>query len=270
MIVPVHSHTWRIKVVYGIGSLFLFWFLFIFLYQYIAALSRSSEVFRSFRDHRILYALLISLASACVTAGIAIIFGVPLAYFFATKKFPFKTIIENLAIDVPQTFPPVAEGIILLLMIGPDSVFHINLAYTFSALVIAKLFVAAPFVVALTLRKFLEIHLSGLDVIARSLGADQFQVFRTIFLPLAFKDMMAGVALCWARAMGELGGSMIFAGIIPFKTEIIPTFIAEHSSDIGSALAATIMVTTASIIALIFFKLIAPGSALWKALFYKP
>lgn len=264
-------YSYLMTLLYILAFIFFGWFLFVFLYQYIAALKTLNPVIKAFGNARILSALWLSIASASVTAVVAIIFGVPLAYFFATKNFWGKAIIENLTIDVPQTFPPVAEGIIFLLMLGPDSPFHINLAYTFIALVLAKLFVSAPFVVALTLRKFVEIQQSGLDIIARSLGANPFQIFWTIYLPLAFKDMMAGVALCWARAVGELGGSMIFAGVIPFKTEIISTFITENAvGDLAPALAATILVTTASIIALIFFKLIAPGSALWKVLFYRP
>ena len=257
-------------LVYALAGAFLAWSLFVFLYQYMAGFGMAKSIFAAFKNPRILMALWLSITSACVTAIIALIFGVPLAYFFAVKEFRGKILLATLTIDVPQTFPPIAEGIILLLMLGPQSPFNINIAYTFAALVIAKLYVCAPFVIALTLRRFKEIQESGIDLTARSLGATPFQVFRSIFIPMAFKDTMAGVALCWARAMGELGGSLIFAGIIPFKTEDIPTYISVVAeTDMASALAATMLVTTASILALLFFKVITPGSALWKAFFYK-
>jgi molybdate transport system permease protein len=256
-------------IVYTLACTILIWTLFIFLYQYIAGFGIAKSVLAAFKNPRILMALWLSITSACVTTIIAIIFGVPLAYFFAIKEFRGKVLLATLTIDVPQTFPPIAEGIILLLMLGPQSPFKINIAYTFMALVIAKLYVCAPFVIALSLRRFKEIQESGIDLTAQSLGATPFQVFRTVFIPMAYKDTMAGVALCWARAMGELGGSLIFAGIIPFKTEDIPTFISVMSSDTASALAATMLVTTASILALLFFKVITSGSGLWKALFYK-
>lgn len=259
-----------LSLVYGLAIFFLAWSLFVFIYQYVAGFGMAQSILHSFKNPRILIALWLSIASACVTAFIALIFGVSLAYFFAIKSFRGKAFLATLTIDVPQTFPPIAEGIILLLMLGPQSPFKINIAYTFVALVIAKLYVCAPFVIALSLRRFREIQESGIDITARSLGATPFQVFLYVFLPMGFNDIMAGLALCWARAMGELGGSLIFAGVIPYKTEDIPTYISVIADkDMASALAATMLVTTASILALLFFKLITSGGALWKVLFYK-
>jgi molybdate transport system permease protein len=244
--------------------------LFVFLYQFIAAFSYGTPVLAAFGNARILYALGISIASASVTSVLAVILGIPLAYFYMSVPFRGKTIIQTLTIDVPQTFPPIAEGIIFMAMLGPESPFHINLSYTFTALVLAKFFVSAPFVVALTLRKFLEIQKTGLDVLARSLGAHPLHVLSTIFIPLALRDIIAGTSICWARAMGELGGSLIFAGVIAFHTEDIPTFIAVNSGVTDQALAATILVTVFSAVALILFKTVVRGNTLWKGLFYKP
>ena len=130
-----------------------------------------------------------------------------------------------------------------------------NLAFTFAALVIAKLFISAPFVVSFTTRRFREIRKTGINFTARSLGASPFQVFLAVLVPLAWRDIAAGVSLCWSRAMGELGGSLLFAGVIPFKTEIIPTFISVEATRLTvQALAATILVTTASTVALASFK----------------
>lgn len=256
-------------ILYALGIILLTWSLFIFFYQYIAALGMPHKVLGSFTNPRILSALWISFTTAIATALLSILFGVPLAYLFAAKKFKGKKLLETLTIDVPQTFPPIAEGIILLLMLGPDSPFHINIAHTYVSLIIAKCFVSAPFVIAFSTRKFREIQETGLDVTAKTLGANEFQVFWTILVPLAFKDIIAGTSLCWARAMGELGGSLLFAGVIPFKTEVIPTFIATNSSATAPAIAATILVTTASIIALLSFKTISPGGKLWQAFFYE-
>ncbi len=256
-------------MLYALGIILLTWSMFIFFYQYIVAFGMGSEVLRAFVSPYILSALWISLTTAIATAFLSIMFGVPLAYLFAMKKFIGKSLLETLTIDAPQTFPPIAEGIILLLMLGPDSPFHIDISYTYFALILAKFFISAPFVIAFTARKFGEIQEAGLVVTAKTLGASEFQIFWTILVPLSFKDIVAGASLCWARAMGELGGSLLFAGVIPFKTEIIPTFIARNSSATASAIAATILVTTASIIALLSFKTISPGSKLWHAFFYK-
>lgn len=267
--VEIKSQKIFMFMLYALAYIFLAWSLWTFLFQYIAALGVLEDVAHALVSKRILSALWLSLTSSVVTAIISVLFGVPLAYFFATKNFPGKTIVETLTIDIPQTFPPVAEGIIYLAMLGPNSPFHVNLAYTFTALVIAKLFVCAPFVIAFTARKFREIQNTGLDITALTLGAQPFQVFWTIYVPLSLRDTLAGVAICWSRAMGELGGSLIFAGVIPFKTEIIPTFIETNPTLVGPALAATILVTTASALALIIFKILAGGSSLWKVFFYR-
>lgn len=244
-----------IYLLYFISGLTLVFLVGTILFQYYLALGSAREVFAAFGDHRILSALWLSIASSVITTIVAVMFGVPLAYVFATKQFRGKVPLETIAVDVPQTFPPVAEGMIFLLMLGPTSPFHVDLTLTFTALVIAKFFIAGPFVVATVARRFREIQKSGIDLIARSLGANPYQVFTTIFIPMALTEIAAGSVLCWSRAMGELGGSLIFAGVVPFKTEVLPTFIALNSTTLTvGALAATILGTTASILALVTFK----------------
>jgi len=250
------AHTKHLVIVlYGLAGVLLAVSIIPFLYQYVAAAGSYGEVVPAFGNARILTALWLSLLSAFATTFLAVIFGVPLAYFFARKEFRGKALVETLAVDVPQTFPPVAEGMIFLLLLRPQSPLHVSLAFTFTALVIAKFYISAPFVVSFTARRFREIEKSGINLTARSLGATPFQVFLTIFVPLGWKDIGAGASLCWSRAMGELGGSLLFAGVIAGKTEIIPTFIATQAQDLTSlALAATILVTTASTLALTSLK----------------
>lgn len=226
------------------------------MYQYCAAVGSLKEVISAFSNDRILSALWLSILSSFATLFFGLILGIPLAYVFALKQFRGKMLLETLSVEVPQTFPPVAEGMIYVLMLGPNSPIKVNLAFTFTALVIAKLYVSTPFIVSYTSRKFVEIKATGMDLTARSLGASPSQVFLFILIPNAIKDIAAGASLCWSRAMGELGGSWIFAGVIAYKTEIIPTFIATeaHAMTIP-ALVATILVTTASTLALVSFKI---------------
>lgn len=244
-----------IYLIYFLALLALGWLVFTFLYQYVAAIGSFRGVWAAWQDSRILSALYLSILSSFVTVFIGIIFGIAVAYVFAMKEFKGKELLEVLSVDVPQTFPPVAEGMIYLLMLGPDSLFNVNIAFTFTALVIAKIYVCVPFIISFTTRKFREIRQTGMNMTARSLGANPFQVFTLIFLPVAFKDIVAGSALCWSRAMGELGGSLIFAGVIAYKTEIIPTFVATEAQTLTvGALAASILVTTASTLSLVTFK----------------
>lgn len=240
---------------YILAGCTLFFLVGTILFQYYVALGSFNKVFAALTNDRILSALWLSITSSVATTMFALVFGIPLAYVFALKQFRGKIPLETISVDVPQTFPPVAEGMIFLLMLGPTSPFHINLTFTFTALVIAKFFIAGPFVVSTVTRRFREIQKSGINLTARSLGANPFQVFTTVFLPMSFTDIAAGATLCWSRAMGELGGSLVFAGVIPFKTEVLPTFIALDAKTLtAEALAATILGTTASMIALVTFK----------------
>ncbi len=244
-----------IFLLYFFAACTLFFLVGTILFQYFVALGSIDKVLAAFTNSRILSALWLSITSSIITTIFAVLFGIPLAYVFAMKQFRGKIPLETIAVDVPQTFPPVAEGMIFLLMLGPTSPFHVNLTFTFAALVIAKFFIAGPFVVSTVTRKFREIQKSGINLTARSLGANPFQVFTTVFLPMSAVDIAAGATLCWSRAMGELGGSLVFAGVIPFKTEVLPTFIALDAKTLTTeALAATILGTTASMIALVTFK----------------
>lgn len=244
-----------IFILYGLAALTLIFLVGTILFQYYIALGSIDKVLAAFANERILSALWLSITSSIVTTILAVLLGVPVAYIFAMKQFTGKVPLETIAVDVPQTFPPVAEGMIFLLMLGPTSPFHVDLTFTFAALIIAKFFIAGPFVVSTVTRKFREIQKTGIDLTARSLGANPYQVFTTVLIPMSLTDIAAGATLCWSRAMGELGGSLIFAGVIPFKTEVLPTFIALDAKTLtAEALAATILGTTASMLALVTFK----------------
>lgn len=244
-----------IFLLYFLASITLVFLVGTILFQYYVALGSLDKILVAFANARILSALWLSITSSVLTTIFAVIFGIPLAYVFAMKQFRGKVPLETIAVDVPQTFPPVAEGMIFLLMLGPSSPFHVNLTFTFAALVIAKFFIAGPFVVSTVTRRFREIQQSGINLTARSLGANPFQVFLYIFIPMSKKDIAGGATLCWSRAMGELGGSLVFAGVIPFKTEVLPTYIALDAKTLTTgALAATILGTTASMLALVTFK----------------
>ncbi len=251
----LNKYQIAIFLLYAIASILVIFSVGVIVYPYLAAAGSISQVIFEIESTRILSALFLSITSSIATTILAIIFGIPLAYIFAMVEFRGKDLIETLSIDIPQTFPPIAEGMIFLLLLGPSSPIGLNLSFTFIALVISKFFIAAPFIVSFVCRRFKEIKKSGLDLTARTLGANKFQVFWTVLLPLSYKEIIAGSALCWSRAMGELGGSLLFAGVIPGVTETIPTFVANEAHTLTSAaLAATILATASSTLALLYFK----------------
>ncbi len=229
------------------------WFALPLLFLFILVIFKSPAVLTIIGDTRFWSAFVISLLSALAVIILTPLFAIPAAYFFTYRQFQYQKILESSLIDIPQTFPPVAVGVIYLFLFGSNS--PLNIAFTFLAVVIAKLFVSAPFTLSYTLRKFREIKESKLDLVARSLGADTKNLIFKILVPLAKKDIVAGLTLSWARAMGEFGGSLIFAGVIAYKTEILPTYTSRVVSiDPFLALAATTILTIFALLAIVFIR----------------
>ncbi|MBI2406044.1 MAG: ABC transporter permease subunit [Candidatus Harrisonbacteria bacterium] len=234
----------------------IIWFAVPYLFLFVTFFTRLNTASAILGDGRFWAAFFISFVSAVAVVILTALFSVPVAYVLTYHAKRYAHIIEPLLIDIPQTFPPVAVGVIYLFMLGPQS--SINIAFTFAAVIIAKLLVSAPFTIGYTLRKFREIRDSKLDLVARSLGANTGNVVSRILIPLARRDITAGLTLSWARAMGEFGGSLIFAGVIAYKTEILPTYTNRVvATDPYLALAATTVLTVFAIVTIVAVRSLA-------------
>mgnify|MGYP001121918384 CR=1 FL=1 len=219
-------------------------------YLYVAVGENWSLVGSALLESRVLGAITISISSALIVGALAVAAAIPSAYLLTYRNFRGKGMLETFLIDLPQTLPPVTEGLVYLLMLG-----HVGLAYTYSAVIIAKFYVSAPFAISFAARRFREIRESGLDVIARSLGAKTRDLLGRILLPLSSRDLLAGFSLTWARAMGELAATLVFAGAIPWRTEVIPTLVYLTAAETPQvAIAASVIAETLSIIALLSFR----------------
>lgn len=239
--------------VYVLALFFILFMLASLFYLYVAVGSSWGLVVNALFDSRILGALWVSVSAAFLVGILALIVAIPTAYVLTYNEFKGKSLIETLLIEFPQTFPPATVGLVYLLMLGPGS--PINIAYTYPAVLIAKLYVSAPFALGLTLRRFREIHNTGLDVIAESLGGKTKHVLFWVLIPLSTIDLLGGFSLTWARAMGEVAATLIFAGAIPWKTEIFPTIVLETAQSAPEvALAASLIAAVLSIAALMLFK----------------
>ncbi|MEM3018262.1 MAG: ABC transporter permease subunit, partial [Candidatus Bathyarchaeia archaeon] len=231
----------RISLLFAVGALaFAGFMLASGFYIYLIALTSWEKVAPQFLSGRVLGALLISVSSSFIVGVLAVVAGVPFAYFLAYGDFRFKSTLETLMVDLPQTFPPVTVGLVYLILFGAGS--PVNIAFTFAAVVIAKFYVSSPFMVGFAARRFREVKARRLDLIARSLGANTRQLLFRIIIPLSRRDLLAGFSLTWARAMGELGATMVFAGIIPWRTEVIPTLVYSVSqAEPNTAIAAAVV-----------------------------
>ncbi len=173
-------------------------------------------------------ALRLSLLVSLWSLGLSLLFGVPLAWLLARVPFPGKAFLRSLVL-LPMVLPPTVGGVALLLafgrrgLLGPwlEDTFGITLPFHTSGAVLAATFVAMPFLVI-----SLEGALGGLrpryEETAASLGASPIRVFLTVTLPMVAPGLIAGAALTWARALGEFGATITFAGNLPGTTQTLP------------------------------------------------
>jgi molybdate transport system permease protein len=184
-----------------------------------------SDAGRILRADATLDALRISLLAATLAAVLAVALGVPLAWVLARSTLPWRTALRALAL-LPLVLPPVVGGVALLAAFGRRGVLagFLDLPFSFRGVVAAELFVALPFVVVTV-----EAGLRQLDTryeeAAAHLGAGPWTVFRTVTLPLTLPAVGAGAALAWARALGEFGATVTFAGTLPGRTETLPSAV---------------------------------------------
>lgn len=181
---------------------------------------------------RVRDALLLSLQCSLGALLVCLLLGVPLAWLLATFRFPGRSLLRGLVL-VPLVLPPVVGGVALLLAFGRRGLLGPLLdttgavpAFTPWGVVLAEAFVALPFLVLV-----LEGAIAGLDPAAeetaRTLGAGPLRVFLTVTLPLVRPSLLAGAALAWARALGEFGATITFAGSLQGRTQTLPLAVYE-------------------------------------------
>ena len=173
-------------------------------------------------------ALRLSLLCATLATVVSLLLGVPLAWVLARADFPGRRLLRAL-VTVPLVLPPVVGGVALLLVLGRRGVlgryleaqFGISLPFTTTGVVLAEAFVAMPFLV-IAVEGALRASDRRYDDAAASLGASRWYAFRRVTLPLAAPGIAAGAVLCWARALGEFGATITFAGNFPGETRTMP------------------------------------------------
>jgi molybdate transport system permease protein len=193
-------------------------------------------------------ALLLSIKTTSISMIVIILVGTPAAYVLARAEFPGKRAVDSL-IDVPAVLPPSAAGIALLLAFGRLGLvgeylnaFGITVSFTTAAVVIAEVFVASHFYVRQAVVGFAQVR-RDVEEAAMVDGAGRFSVFIRVTVPLAFPALAAGAVMAWARALGEFGGTIIFAGSFPGVTQTIPLAIfAARESNFDAAVALSVMV----------------------------
>jgi molybdate transport system permease protein len=202
------------------------------------------------RDDAVRTALVLSLVTSVTTTLLAILLGVPIAWLLARSDLPGRRFVRVLC-TLSMVLPPVVAGVALFLALGRrgvigeplDDAFGITLPFTTAAVVVAQLFVAMPFLV-LTV----DAALRGLDPAAeeaaRTLGASEWYVFRGVTVPSVRPALVSGIVLTWARALGEFGATITFAGSLPGSTRTVPlaTYLALESNPDQAILLSLVLV----------------------------
>ena len=171
-------------------------------------------------------ALKLSLGAALVVSAVNAVLGTITAWVLVRDEFHGKQVV-NALIDLPFALPTIVAGLTLLALYGPSSPVGIDIAFTRTAIVAALLFVTLPFVVRTVQPVLLELDRETEEA-ARSLGAGEIRVFRSIILPNILPGILSGVALAFARAVGEIGALVLISGNLPFKTEVASVFVFNH------------------------------------------
>ena len=201
-------------------------------------------------------ATLLSFASTLTVVLLAALLGTPLAFVLSRFSFPGKRLV-SLFIELPIVMPPAVAGLALLLTFGrrgliggmlADSGFIIP--FTLAAVVIAQFFISAPFYIRSAQLGFSAIS-PEIEDAARVDGAFGWQMFWYITLPIAWRALASGMILCWARAIGEFGATILFAGNLQGRTQTMPLLVySVFERDISAAIFTGLILIVFALVAL--------------------
>jgi molybdate transport system permease protein len=220
-------------------------------------------------DAGVFQALRLSLVCATSATAGSLLLGVPLAWVLARTDHPASGVLRAL-VTLPLVLPPIVGGVALLYALGRkglvghylDAWFGITLPFTTAGVIVAETFVAMPFLVV-TVEGALRSADPGLEEAALTMGSRPFATFRRVTLPLIAPSLVAGSVLAWARALGEFGATITFAGNFPGTTQTMPLAVylaLEHDPDAAVALSLVLLAVSVAALALLRDRWLRPGS----------
>ena len=202
----------------------------------------------------VLAALALSLTTTAISLVLTVSIGLPLAIVLARRTFRGKWLVETL-VDLPIVLPPAVAGLALLLVFGrrgllaaPLQAAGLDIAFTTLAVILAQTFVSAPFFVRAARAGIAGVD-RDLEDASRVDGATERQVFRSVTIPLAGATIAAGIVMSWARALGEFGATIMFAGNIEGRTQTLPLVVYSEfqAGELDSSVAAAAILVLAAL-----------------------
>jgi molybdate transport system permease protein len=213
-------------------------------------------------QEEVLQAIRVSFRTTLISVGLIILLGTPLAYLMGRHEFRYKKVLDTL-IDLPLVLPPSVAGLALLMTLGRRGLIGgwlddrgVEIAFTMTAVVIAQIFIASPFYV-----RSASLGFAGIDTeitqAAQLDGASRWQIFRHLIVPLSRFALLSGIMMSWARALGEFGATILFAGNFPGRTQTMPTAIyLGFERDLESAITLSAILVVISFVSLLLIKIL--------------
>jgi len=222
--------------------------------------SSPGRLLRGLADPLVAPAIRLTIVTTIASLGLIVLCGTPLAWVIARRRTRLWRVLETV-IQLPVVLPPAVAGVALLLafgrrgLLGPSlAVFGVGLPFSTAAVVLAQSFVAAPFYVQAAVAAFRQLD-ADLVLVARTLGASWPRVFFTVAVPLSWPALAGGGALSWARALGEFGATLMFAGNLTGRTQTLPlTIYTALESDLQTAQSLSIVLVAVAFALLVAIR----------------
>jgi molybdate transport system permease protein len=222
--------------------------------------SSPRQLLRGLGDPMVAPAIRLTIATTLASIALIVLGGTPLAWLIARRRNRVWSVLETV-VQLPVVLPPAVAGVALLLafgrrgLLGPGlAVFGVGLPLSTAAVVLAQSFVAAPFYVQAAIAAFRRLD-TDLVLVARTLGASPPRVFFTVAVPLSWPALAGGAALSWARALGEFGATLMFAGNLTGRTQTLPLAIySALESDLQTAQSLSIILVAVAFAVLVAIR----------------
>ena len=256
---PPASRFVSLEAAFAVQAILLGAFVGVPLIALAARAVEDREVLDAITTPFVLQALRLSLVTSTLTLALALVLGVPAAYLLARSRFRGHRLVA-LIVELPMVLPPTVAGVGLLVAFGRQGLLGgwlaevgLSIPFTTTAVVLAQLFVSAPFLVR-SLQAGFESVDPVYEQVAATLGLSPLAAFWRVVLPLVRPSLISGAILCWTRALSELGATLIFAGSFEGRTQTMPLAIIrafESSSGLTGAIAlSAILLVVATVLLL--------------------
>jgi molybdate transport system permease protein len=219
-----------------------------------------TDFIRNLSQEQIRQAIQLSLVTSISTVCLTLLFGTPIAYYLSHRHYRFYRLIDTL-IDLPTVLPPAVAGVALLMALGRRgllggwlSLLGISIPFTQVAVILAQTFIAAPLYIKSASLGFNAVDCE-LKKAAALDGANRWQTFRYVMVPISWMSILSGCVMTWARALGEFGATIIFAGNFPGRTQTMPLAIyIGFEINLNTALTLSVILIGFSFVTLILVK----------------